>query len=132
MVRATLKQPVPLQAFLVDGNASLHVRARVYDSSGTLVATLFPASFAQGLYSVNWTPQLEGYYSVIYEMFTDAGFTQPAQGYDPAAELYEVCSDRLQLSRILGLLHENTVLDNQLYDSGNRLIGARLRAYDTA
>lgn len=36
------------------------------------------------------------------------------------------------LSRVLGLLHHNAILDNQTYDSNNQLTSARLRVFDSA
>lgn len=36
-----------------------------------------------------------------------------------------------QLTRALGMLHENSVLDNTVYDGFNNLMAARLRLYDS-
>jgi hypothetical protein len=38
----------------------------------------------------------------------------------------------LNLSRTLGLLHENSIVDNQTYDTNGNLLTARLRVFDSA
>lgn len=38
----------------------------------------------------------------------------------------------VDLTRVLGLLHHNAILDNQTYDSNFQLTSARLRVFDTA
>lgn len=39
---------------------------------------------------------------------------------------------KIDLTRILGLLHHNAILDDQVYDSNLQLTSARLRVFDTA
>lgn len=130
MIRATLNQPVPLQFLSPDGATNLFAQAKLYDLTGTLTTTVAPLHVAGGLYSVNWTPGVEGYFTAVYQFFTDSGFTAPAS-YDKGGELIEVSSDKTNIARLLGLVHENTVLDQQTYNDSNRLVSARLRAYDT-
>lgn len=131
MLRATLNEPVPLQAFATDGNEDLFVRVRLYNAAGNVVATLTPAHVANGLYSINWTPTTDGYYTAVYDFFTDAGFTEVSVDHERAAEQVEVSSDKTNIMRLLGLAHENAILDQQLYDGNRRLVSARLRAYDS-
>lgn len=132
LLRATLNEPVPLQALANDGKTDLFVRATVLSPALTVVATLYPVHVMKGLYSVNWTPTTEGYFSVIYEFFTDPGFTVVAVDYPQGGETIEVNSDKTNLLRLLALNHENAVLDQQTYDAGRRLLTARLRGYNNA
>jgi hypothetical protein len=131
LLRATLNEPVPLQALANDGKTDLFVRVTVLTPTLTVAATLYPAHVMKGLYSVNWTPTTEGYFSAIYEFFLDAGHTVVAQDYPQNGETIEVNSDKTNLLRMLALNHENAVLDQQTYDAGRRLLTARLRGYDT-
>lgn len=131
MLRATLNEPVPLQAFATDGNEDLFVRVRLHEAAGTVIETLTPAHVTGGLYSVSWTPDTEGYYTAVYEFFVDAALTQVSLDHERAAEQVEVSSDKTNILRLLGLAHENAILDQQVYDGNRRLVSARLRAYDS-
>ena len=130
-LRATLNEAVPLQALANDGNTSLFVKATILDPTLIVAATLYPVHVVKGLYSVNWIPVVEGYYSAIYEFFTDAAYTIPATNYPQDGETIEVTAEKTNILRILGLRHENAVLDNQVYDANRRLLSARLRAYNS-
>lgn len=130
MLRATLTEPVPLQIFVPDGRTDLYPRVQVRDALGATVATLYPAHQAVGLYAVMWTPLVEGYYSAVYDLFVDAGYTTLAD-YSRDAEMIEVSSDKTNILRLLGLHHENSLLDMEVH-VGGRLTSARLRMYDSA
>jgi hypothetical protein len=132
LLRATLNEPVPLQALANDGNTGLFVRVTVLSPTLVVVATLYPLHIVKGLYSVNWTPTTEGYYSAIYEFFTDPGYTTVAYDYPQQGETVEVNSDKTNILRLLALEHENTVLDQQVYDGARRLLSSRLRGYNSA
>lgn len=129
MLRATLNEPVPLEVLAADGRTDLFAQATLY-RNGILLTTLTPTHIAQGVYRATYTASVEGYISVIYQLFSDAGFTVPA-GYDLESETVEVCSDKTNIMRILGLLHDNAVFDQQVYDGGGNLTGGRLRIYDS-
>ena len=128
MLRATTGEPVPLQVLLPDGQTGLFVRARIYSATGVALQTMSLAHKAEGLYMVSWTPSADGYYTVVYEVFADAGFTNPAN-YDKDGEQIDVNSDKLNVLRLLGLQHENAVVDQQTYSGSARLLSARIRAY---
>jgi hypothetical protein len=53
---------------------------------------------------------------------------------DGGAGTFDVTRDNLHSmrQRVAGLLHENVMLDKQVYDAGNRLLRARLRLFDQA
>lgn len=131
MLRATLNEQVPLQIFVPDGRTDLFARVRVLDGAGGVVTTLFPAHQATGLYAVTWSPPVEGYFSAVYELFLDAGLLIPAD-YERDAEVIEVSSDKTNILRLLGLAHENSLLDMEVYGSNSRLVSARLRMYSSA
>lgn len=48
------------------------------------------------------------------------------------AQAVTLANHTAALARVLGMLHENSVLDQTAYDSENNLTSARLRIYDTA
>lgn len=57
--------------------------------------------------------------------------------YDPATDSLEALGGQLNLvtdniDRILGLLHQNAIVDNQTYDVQGQLLTARLRVFDSA
>lgn len=131
MLRATLNEPVPLQIFVPDGRTDLFARVRVVDAAGTPVTTLYPLHQTAGLYSVTWQPSSEGYFSAIYDLYLDAGLTTMAE-YERSAEVIEVSSDKTNIARLLGLHHENSLLDQQVYTANGRLSAARLRMYNSA
>lgn len=131
LLRATLNEPVPLQALANDGKTDLYVRVTVLTPALAVETTLYPLHITKGLYSVNWTPTAEGYYSAIYEFFLDSGYSVVAYDYPQSGETVEVNSDKTNLLRMLGLNHENSVFDHQVYDGGRRLLSGRLRAYNS-
>jgi hypothetical protein len=131
MLRATLNEPVPLQIFVPDGRTDLFARVRVLDIAGATADTLFPLHQSAGLYSVNWVPPAEGYFSAIYDLYVDPALMTPAD-YESSAEVIEVSSDKTNIARLLGLHHENSLLDQQVYTTNGRLASARLRMYDSA
>lgn len=130
MIRATLNEPVPLQILTPDERADLYARARLFTPDGALVEEFNLPHMITGLYATTWTPNEEGYYSVVYDLFTDEAYTTPAD-YDREGELIEVTSEKVYLLRLLGLAHENSVLDQHVYNANGRLVSARLRNYDT-
>ena len=113
-----------------DGNSSLFCRATVYDSSGVSLGNVSLPSAGSGMYAAQYTFTASGQYSVLYKMYTDAGFTTPAQ-YDQAADQVDVSDFKSGINRILGLLHENTVVDLQTYDGNGQLLTSRIRSYDS-
>lgn len=129
MLRATLNEPVPLQVLASDGRTDLFAQALIYQGA-TLLTTLSLPHLDTGLYGANHTPSAEGYFSVIYKLFYDAGFTVPAD-YDFESEILEVDTFKTNLLRVLGLLHHNAVLDQQIYDTAGNLLTARLRSYNS-
>lgn len=128
---ATLNEPTPLQIAATDGNTALFARAHVYSADGVLTATVSLPHLAEGLYGATWTPAIEGYFTSICTFYTDAGFTTPA-AYDKAADVIEVNSNKTNLLRLLGLMKENAVLDQEVYDTAGHVTQARLRCYDSA
>jgi len=129
MLRATINEPVPIQVLAADGRVDLFAQAKLYRDT-SLLTTLSLAHIANGLYGSNYTPDQEGYLSVVYQLFEDSGMIVPAY-YDLESETVEVTSDKLNLLRILGLLHENAVFDQQTYDAAQNLLTGRIRVYDT-
>src|SRR5687768_918682 len=114
MVRATLNEPVPIQVLAADGRTDLFGRALIKRPDGTVLTTINLSHIGDGVYGSTHSYVQEGYFSVVYSLFLDAGRTIPAT-YDLESELMEVSSDKTNLLRLLGLLHENSVFDQQVY-----------------
>lgn len=131
MLLATPNQPIPLTVLAADGLTSLFPQARVYSASGSLVATVNLSHVSEGLYSAMYTPTTEGIFDVVYQFYTDSGRTQTAL-YDKGSETLDVNSERTNIMRILGLMHENSVFDQQQYNAQGSLVSGRVRSYDTA
>jgi hypothetical protein len=129
MLHATLNEAIPLQLVADNGRIDLYARATIYKNN-LLVTTLDLAHVAQGFYSASYIPTSEGYYSIIYKFYEDNAYSVEAP-FSLEGELLEVNSDKINLLRILGLLHENSVVDQTVYDANGNLLTARVRAYDS-
>jgi len=132
MFRATISEPVPLQAQIADGRTDLFVRARVYDVGGTELGGS-PVSLPHledGLHGSTFTFTVEGFFTAQYQIFEDAGFLTPAE-YDVEVEVIESVPDKFNIKKILGLVHGNTVEDSHDYDVAGNITEIRVRNYDT-
>lgn len=130
MITANLNESVPLQILAADGRTDLYGQVRVYTPSGTPVATINLTHLNEGLYSGNWVPNIEGYYSYVGELYFDSGHAQDA-GYERSGDIIDVSTLKTNILRILGLHHENAVIDQQVYDGAGNLTSARVRCYDS-
>jgi hypothetical protein len=130
MLRATLGEAVPIQVQVGTGQGNLYGRAKMYDLTGSLVTTLSLPHIDGGLYGTTYTFNTAGHFTVVYQLFADAGFTTPS-GFDIEAEAIEANSDKTNILRILGLTHDNVVIDNHVYDGNGNLVSSRIRHYDT-
>lgn len=128
---ATVNEPVTLSALAGDGRGDMFAQARLYNAAGTLVSTLTVPHVAEGLYQVSYTPTVEGYFSTIYQFYLDSGHTIDA-GYEKEGESLNVNSIKTNIARLLGLAHENSVVDQQTYNGDGMLTSARIRVYDNA
>lgn len=82
-----------------------------------------------GEYLLEFTPNLEGTWVVeVFVVPTQEAFkTTVVSGGGT-----DVSTVVAQNNRILGLLHDNAILDNQTYDSEGQLLTARLRIFNDA
>lgn len=114
---AEVNSPVLLDYQTSDQNTSQFIRVRILDSANSAVSgSPFTLSHvANGRYISNsWTPTVEGYYSLAYEVYSDAGFTTPSTIYGWIGETVEVRSIDQDLSTLLSRLTSGraTNLDN--------------------
>lgn len=130
MILATLNEPVPLQVLAADGRTDLYAQIRVYNAAGMLLNTLPAPEIAEGLYGVSWTPNIEGYYTYIAQLYFDSAFTVDA-GYEKQGDSVDVNSTKTNILRLLGLHHENAIVDSQSYDGAGNLLTARVRLYNS-
>lgn len=123
------------------------------DGSPYPLAVTVTEEDSSGEYVIGYVPPVDGYWKI--EIFVNynkeiwvseaiAGDGSLASIYDTLQQimdggtgLFDPASDSLymtsaDLTRVLGLLHHNAILDNQQYDPNSQLISARLRVFDTA
>lgn len=122
--------PTLLAALAADGNTGLYCRAIIYDSTNAVVAQPTLTHVAGGMYTTTYSFASEGSYNVVYQFFTDAGFTSPS-GYDKGMDAIDVSSFKANITRVLGLLHENTVIDQYIYNGSGQATSMRVRAYNS-
>jgi len=127
---ATPNVPVSLHAIASDGNVSLFGQARIYTSAGSLLTTINLNHIAEGIYGIQYVPSVEGILTVIYQLYLDVDRTMPAN-FDKSTETIDVNSERTNITRILGLLYENSVFDQQTYSAEGLLLSGRVRSYDS-
>lgn len=130
MIYVDVNTSVILSILASDGSTGLFPQIKIYNSAGGLEATIAATHVANGLYQANWVPANQGYFNYVAQFFANAGFTIDA-GYDRIGDLIDVGSTKAQMARLLGLHNENTVIDNQVYDSQQKLLSARIRTYNS-
>lgn len=114
-----------------DGRTDLFCQAKILDSTGSLSQTVSLPHTLLGVYAANVNFTAYGTYTAVYHLYTDSGFTTDA-GYNLSSENLDVSSFKTDISRLLGLSHENTVVDKQTFDGSNNLLTARIRTYTNA
>jgi hypothetical protein len=130
MLLATINKQIPLSALAADGGTAYFGTARIYDGSGSLITTLPLVHADDGLYIASYMPTIEGVFSIVYQLYTDIARTIPAP-LDRGIESLDVSDERINIKRILGLVHENSVVDQQTYNGNGMLLTARIRNYDS-
>jgi hypothetical protein len=120
---------------LLAGNFSAEVfRNAVLDLSVTVTISEIGVT---GEYKVLWTPPLGnlGYYNV--QVINDFNKEIWFGTYQVVNRLLQDMVQQilnqvntLNTDRIRGLLHENAIVDNQVYDTANQLLSARVRVFD--
>ncbi len=89
----------------------------------TVPLTISEIAGTPGEYKVTWTPPAGVYGRYEIQVFIDYN-KQIWHGE------YQVVGSGQD--RILGLLHENAIVDNQTYDASAQLLSARVRVFDSA
>lgn len=136
-IPATVGQTVVFSLVLENGASNFYPQAEVYASgSGTPTATIDLTHIAKGRYEGTWLPSTVGSYTAQFFIYVDAGHTIESIIFTREAEQVFVTASSLddlavRLLRVLGLVHENTYIDNTVYDSNNQLEAARVRIFDS-
>jgi len=135
MLKYSKGQDISLNLTLVnnDGNPedSAVVNWYLYNSVNTLELSGSPIYNAQlGSYidiinpSSQWNTQEEGIYHIVWEI------QNTVEDYpNTVTEELHIHDYDNKLDRILGLVHENMLIDNPVYDKFDNLQSARLRLY---
>lgn len=136
MLKYSKGKKISINLMLVNNDGSPEsdatVNYKIYDDSNTLQLSGNDISFNEqlGSYidvidpSVSWANQEEGIYYIKWEI-SDTVEDYP----DTAVEEMYIESYDDKLDRILGLSHENTFIDQAVYDEYGNLESARLRIY---
>lgn len=126
-----------LRLTLADGNDGKYPRVFVYNPADGLDDTVDLDHVANGMYSGLWTPpsSVVGAYTGVFVVYQNTGRTVVANRYDRIQETINVHDRNRLLGIIKGLLHDNGVLDQEVYghtfEGQKYLTSARLRTYDT-
>jgi len=80
-IPATANQNTVLSLLLEDGDSDKHPKAKVYDASGTLVASYDMAHQALGRYAAVHLFEQPGDFFVVYVVYDDATQTAESEGY---------------------------------------------------
>lgn len=107
---AEVNQSTGIGLKLFDGATDQFPRARVYNAAGTeQTAAPFNSPIAlthraNGFYSASVTPDAEGEFFVIFQVYSDAGFTTLNKKYEEVMEEISVRSVDQDLATLLGRL----------------------------
>lgn len=82
-----------------------------------------------GYYWIDFTPTGVGTYSLL---ITNATYNTLGWTTDYKVTTYSIDDIGTVLARAIGLMQENTYIDNQVYDINNHLVSARIRTYTNA
>ena len=128
-------QPISLNLSLIlsDGtnDKTANVRYELYNPNKIIIASN----------TVSFDPILEAYIDVIQPWFNQEDGIHYVKWYVsntkedfPIFVIEEIYIDTIEekVSKILGLVHENIVIDNADYDVYDNLVSARLRIYSDA
>jgi hypothetical protein len=121
---------------LENGEGNFYPQAEVYASgAGTPTATVDLVHQAKGRYEGSWVPSTVGTYTAQFFVYADVGHTVESIVYSREAEQVFVSGSSVDalavsITRLLGLVHENSFIDNTTFDESNQLLTARLRIYD--
>lgn len=136
MLKYSKGQKISINLTLINNDGSPESNAtvnyKVYDESNTLHLSGNELTFNEQLGSYidvidpvsDWVSQEEGVYYIKWEI-SDTTEDYP----DTAVEEMYIESYDDKLDRILGLSHENTFIDQAVYDEYGNLETARLRIY---
>lgn len=139
MLRYSKDHKISINLTLVNNDGSPEENAtvnyKIYDDSNTLQLSGNSVTFNEqlGSYidiidpSTDWTTQEEGLYYIKWEI------SNTTEDYPSVAteEMY-IEDYNNKLDRLLGLSHENTSIDQTVFDQYGNLESARLRIYSDA
>lgn len=132
-------QKISLNLTLINNDSlpesNANISYKIYNSTNSLELSGNNIPFNEQLGSYidvidsenDWPSQEEGIYYILWEI------KNVVEDYPEkvAEELY-INDYNNKLDRILGLVHENMIIDNPIYDQYDNLKSARLRIYDDA
>lgn len=150
MGHATVNVQYPLRMLLGDGSQVMYPTVAIYNSSDTLVSSASLTHIAAGMYGASVVLSTPGIYHAIYIAYSDSGHTTLAN-YDREGDEIEVTAtlpnqilesllaDHLTadtvgeaFSIMRGLLQQNFVLDQPVFNSDGLLTSSRVRIFPTA
>jgi hypothetical protein len=136
-VSAKVGVPVPIVMILDDGKETLHPRAFIFESGGTVPIDILDLEHkALGRYEASYTPTAVGVLSATFITFTDLAHMVESIVYTREVEQIFVTQSNVDdlaeaVVRLLGLNHENAFIDNTEFDVYEQLVSCRVRLFDS-
>lgn len=136
MIEGVVGKSLLFELALTDGNASVFPLLSIYREDGTfqtsIAMVLVPGT--AGLYRALWISPFAAQYAAHFEVFTDAGHTTGADGFDRVPEhvIIRALEQDDAFTRVLGHLGENVRDDVLTYDLNNRPTAFRRRIFPDA
>jgi len=143
IIPVTLGETARLALVLENGDAAQFPQAKVYQPTvASPIATLNLSHTAEGLYESSYVPLAVGVLNIVYTVFSDAPRTVLNTNFSKeldqiltqaASNIPSLINDLIdKIIRLLGLTHENAVIDNTTYDDCCQMTASRLRIFDSA
>jgi hypothetical protein len=135
-VPATVGTAVPIAMILEDGNESQFPQAEIYNGGSFPLSVLNLVHKGRGRYEANWTPPIAGVFAAIFIVYSDSAHTIENIVYTREIEqIFATASNvddlAAKIARVLGLLHENSYIDNTTFDAFGQLLTCRIRLFDS-
>lgn len=127
-----LGDSVLLVLSLIDGAENQFPQARIRAVAGSVQYTVNLTHVGDGVYHGTFTATQTGAFSVNYLVYTDSGHSILNLSYGHQTDLLRIDTFGINdLGRILGLLGENQLVDEQNFDANGQLTAARIRIFSS-
>ena len=136
---------IPIYLFLMDGwrirpqeaNHTLNIGDGILlvDGGGdpfvnTLESFVVRINYQQPVQAISFATDGGGTATIDYQQVTDAVWNAPLASYVSSGSFGKLLQEQgVNIMKVLGLVHQNILIDNTNYDASGNLISARVRVY---